>query len=393
MIDFNLTEEQRAIQKVAQDFAKKEIKPIAAELDRIQDPEKAVGRDIIEKGLKVGFNTILVQERYGGGGGGVMDFALMLEELSVADAGIAESFCVSAGVAKTIDLFGTEEQRERWLPIASHGMITFGATEPSSGSDLWSRIFDPEIVSKMGPRSTCKLEGDAYIINGTKCFTTNGGIAKLYGVLVRNDLTKPLADGASIFFISPDTPGFSLGKMEDKLGQRLMSNADLIMDNVRLPKENLLGYEGFGGLMVADVLSITGAGTGAIGVGISRAAFDAAFEYAKTRETWGRPIVQHQAVTIMLADMMIQIEAARNLVYKAGWHYDNHDRPDISLANMAKVFAADTAMKVTIDAVQILGGYGYMRDYPVEKYMRDAKLLQIYDGSNQILRLEIMEEA
>jgi alkylation response protein AidB-like acyl-CoA dehydrogenase len=389
MIDFRLTEDQKRLQETARRFAQNEIKPAAPEYDRKQDPKDCYPKDIVQKWLDLGFNSLLVPEKYGGGGGKVLDLAIVIEEIGAADAGMGESFCVSAASAWCIAKYGTEEQKEKWLPLANKGLFAFAATEPHSGSDLFCPFPDPEI----GPKATCKRDGDHYILNGTKCFITNGGVSKLYGILTRNDLSKPLMETATIFFLEEGTPGFSIGKVEDKMGQRLMSNTELIMDNVQVSKENMLGEEGRGAVMVPDVLCITGPGTGAMAVGLARAAYETALEYAKQRITWKQPIINHQAVALMLADMKMKIEAARNLVYKACWYYDNHPYPDIPLASMAKVFGGDVAMEITSNAVQILGGYGYMKEYPVEKYMRDAKILQIYDGTNQILRLGMLMEA
>jgi len=388
MIDFSLTEEQKAIQKTARDFALKEIRPVAVELDKRSDPKEAIARDIYRKGLRLGFNTVTIPQKYGGSGRGTLDLALVIEELALGDAGVAESFAVSAATVECINRFGSEEQKQRWLPSASKELFAFGATEPSGGSDLFLPSPDPSI----GPKTNIKDQGDHYILNGTKCFITNGDNAGMYGVLTRNDLNKPLMESACVVFIERGMPGFSVGKIEDKMGQRLMSNAELIFEDVKVPKGNLVAQEGMGLYVSMCVLCITGPCTGALGVGLARAAMESAQDYAKTRMTAGKPIIEHQAIALMLADMIIEIEAARSLVWKACWYFDNHPQPDPRLAAASKVFAADVCNRIVTNAVQVFGGYGYMRDYPVEKYMRDAKVLQIYDGSNQILRLQMFLE-
>lgn len=388
MIDFSLTPEQLALQRAVRQFSEKEIKPIAPELDRVQDPRECFPFEVIRKVFDLGYHTIFIPEEYGGGGKGDLEFALIGEELAAADAGVATTLLACGLTQRPLFTFGTPEQKKHWLSricSSKEGpfLSAIAITEPGSGSDFASP--DPN----SGVRATAVKDGNDYVINGQKCFITNGGVAKLYTVYAKTDITKGAHEGLSCFLVPSDANGLSIGKIEDKMGQRLSQQSELILDEVRVPKERLLGPEGGAVALLLDAVTTSCAMVGALCVGLARAAYECALQYARERVQGGMPIINHQAVGFKLVDMKTRIEACRALVHKACWNND-HVRRDPQLALMSKVYCSDMAMEVTTEAVQILGGYGYMRDYPAEKYMRDAKVTQIYDGSNERLRLFLM---
>jgi len=383
MIGFELDDEQKALRRTAREFAEKEIRPVAVEIDHEMSHDFPV--EVVRKAARTGFTTIRIPEEYGGGGGGDFELALMTEELAWGDAGLASTIGGTNALAvKPILYAGTEAQKKKWLQMicdrAEEPFLTgFCCTEPSSGSDVFSD--DPDA----GIRTTAKRDGSDYILNGTKIFITNGGVAGVYAIWARTDITKGASWGLSCFIVPADAPGFSIGQSFDKMGQRLNPTAEIILDDVRLPEENLLGEEGDGVPIIMDFLTGGGSVVGAVSVGVAQAAYEAAREYAMERIQGGHSIIYHQAIAFKLADMVMNIEAARLLVWETTWVNDNIE-PNNRLASMAKVFCSDMAQKVTYEAVQIFGGYGYMRDYPVEKYMRDARVCPIYDGTNEMLK-------
>ena len=376
MISFSLTEEQEACQKLVRDFAQKEIAPIAPELDE----EQRHSPEIIEKYYELGLLHYLVPEEYGGAGLGTLEGCIFAEELAAACAGV--NACIGGNTLGLTPLLiaGSPELKEELLPNHCSGpnLGAFCLTEAGAGSDV------------AGIRSTAKLEGDEYVINGTKQFITNGGVASLYSVFASEDPDLG-HHGISAFMVPANTPGVSHGKKENKMGQRATDTREVIFDNVRVPARYRLG-EGLDGFKISMMtLDESRPGVGAGAVGIARAALEVATQYAKERVQFGKPIAAQQAIQFMLADMAIKVQAARLLCWEASWLYDNGKRNTKESA-IAKCFAGDIAMQVTTDAVQILGGYGYMKEYPVEKYMRDAKLHQIYEGTNQIQRLVIARQ-
>lgn len=388
MIDFELSEDQQQLQDLAARFVDNEIKPVAAAVDRVADPRQAFPKDVIRKGFELGFHALLIPEEYGGTGGSTLDYAVLLEELAVGDIGMANAFHVIMSNSEMIARMGTPEQRERWLkPIAADAsgeyLVCFGATEPSGGSEIFCPLPDP----RLGTRTRATRDGDHYIINGSKVFSSNASVSKLYGVLARNDNSRANTDSCSVFFLPADTPGFSVGTIEDKMGHRASMNGELIFDNVRLPKENMLGREGGGFETLNAIYDTNGVGTGSMAVGVARAAYEAALQYAKEREIWGQPIGKYQAVGHMLADMRADIEMARLMVRRVAWQSAHRDsREGMLPPTMAKVYPAEMARRVTIKAMQIYGGSGYMRDYPLEKYVRDAMVLPIISGANEVLK-------
>ena len=370
-----LTEEQRSIQELARTIAEEKIKPVRAKYDE----QGTFPRDIVRELAKVDLFRVFVPEAYDGlleQGYGVTNMCLVTEELSRACGGIALAFAGTALGAFPILLFGSDEQKRRYLPAIAAGekLAAFGLTEPMAGSDAGSI------------RTTARRDGDHYVLNGTKVFITNGEEADVYTTVA---LTQPEkgARGASCFIVEKGTPGFSFGKREHKMGIRASVTAELVFDDARVPAANLLGREGMGFIVAMRTFDISRPGVAAQALGIAEGAMDETLRYVHQRQQFGKPVISFQGVQWMLADMATQIEASRALIYGLADRIDKGDTKDIGhLSAMCKVFASDAAMKVTTDAVQLLGGYGYMTEYPVEKMMRDAKITQIYEGTNQIQR-------
>ena len=324
---------------------------------------------------------VFIDEKYGGipEGSPIMNMVIVTEELSKGCAGIALSFAGTALGTIPIILSGSEEQKQRWLPDIAAGkkLAAFAITEPQAGSDAG------------GVKTTALRDGDHYVLNGTKQWITNGGEAEIYTVIA---LTNPAKGprGVSCIVVEKGTPGFTFGKKEDKLGIRASATRELVFQDCRVPVENCLGREGTGFITAMRTFDASRPGVGAQAVGIAQGAFDLALEYACTRKQFGVPVGSFQGLRFMLADMAMKVEAARALVYATARHIDKQpkERPTLYSA-MSKCYASDVAMEVTVDALQIFGGYGYMHDYPIEKYMRDAKITQIYEGTNQIQREEM----
>jgi len=345
--------------------------PVRAELDEKEEFPWAIMKDIADSDLF----RIFISEEYEGLGGGCLDLCLVVEELSRVCAAIAVSYAAVALGVTPLLRYGTEEQKQKYLPDVASGkrLAAFALTEATAGSDA------------AAIKTTAERVKEGYVINGTKQFITNGGEAEIYTVIALTDKEKG-ARGASALLVEKDTPGFSFGKTEKKMGIRASSTRELIFRNCLVPEENLIGKEGMGFIITMKLFDQSRPGIGAQAVGIAQGALEAAVDYARQRVQFGHPIISLQAVQHMLADMAIQVEAARALVYAAARTVDSGAKNIGEESAMAKVFASDVAMKVTTDAVQIFGGYGYMRDYPIEKMMRDAKITQIYEGTNQVLR-------
>jgi len=367
VLDYLLTEEQEAIRDLAKTIADEEVRPIAAEHDVTGEFPWAV----IKKMAEVDLFGILVPEEYGGIGGTMtMNMCLVSEEISKA--------CGGLGVLPIV-IAGSPEIKERFLPSVASGerLCAFGITEAGAGSDAG------------GVRTTAVRDGDHYILNGTKQWISNAGEAEIYtGGALTNPSKGPR--GASVIVVEKGTPGFSFGKKEDKMGIRASVTRELIFEDCRVPVENLLGREGTGFITAMKTFDASRPGVGAQALGIAQGALDLAVDYSIERRQFGRPISSFQGLRFMMADMAIKVEAARALIYATSRHIDSGSkRRSTMYSAMSKCFAGDMAMEVTTDAVQVFGGYGYMRDYPVEKYMRDAKITQIYEGTNQIQRDEI----
>lgn len=380
-MDYLLTEEQTMIRDLARRIAEEKIRPVAAELDEKEEFPWEIMKVLADSDLC----GIYIEEKYGGLGGGALELSIVTEELSRACGGIAICFAATALGTYPIILYGNEEQKQKYLPDIASGkkLAAFALTEAGAGSDA-SAI-----------ATTAKKEGDHYVINGTKQWITNGGEAEVYTVIAMTDRTKG-ARGASAFIVEKGTPGFDFGKKEKKMGIRASATRELIFTDCKIPKENLLGREGMGFIVAMRTFDQSRPGVAAQAVGIAQGALDLAVKYSRERTQFGKSISSFQGVQFMLADMATEIEAARALVYATARMIDSGAKDVAKESAMTKLFASDMCMKVTTDAVQIFGGYGYMRDYPIEKYMRDAKITQIYEGTNQIQRsviaLELIKE-
>src|SRR5215211_6688785 len=375
-VSFELTDEQKALRHLAREFAENEIRPRAADYDqRSQHPQ-----DIIRKAHEVGLMNPHIPDEYGGLGLTGFEGMLIGEELSWGCAGIAVSIVANTLGAGPVLLAGSEEQKREWLPplLEEPILCAFGLSEPDAGSDV-ARI-----------KTKAERRGDEYVLNGSKMFITNGGQAAWTIVFAKTDPTKGHR-GLSAFVVPMDAPGVTIEKHLDKMGQRATDTSAFALAEVVVPAANLLGAEGDGFKIAMQTLDFTRPGTAAGAVGVAQAAYEYAVEYAKQRVTFDVPIAMHQGVSFMIADMATEIAAARLLVWQAAWMHDQGGRATLE-SSFAKLFAADTVMKVTTDAVQVFGGYGYMKEYPVEKLMRDAKLFQIYEGTSQIQRLVIAKE-
>jgi butyryl-CoA dehydrogenase len=370
-LDYFLTEQQKTIKGLARRIANERILPIRAELDEKEE----FPWDIVKELAAADMFRVFIPEKYEGLGGGCLELCLVVEELSRICSGVAVTYAASALGCMTLMEYGTEEQKRKFLPDIASGkkLAAFAITEPTAGSDASNIKTTAE-----------KVEG-GYLLNGTKQFITNGGEAAIYTVIVLTDKNRG-ARGASAIIVEKDTPGFTFGKKEKKMGIRTSATRELVFRNCLVPEANLLGKPGLGFIQAMRLFDRSRPGIGAQAVGLAQGALEAATDYAQERVQFDQPLITMPVVQSMLADMAIQVEAARALVYAAARYVDSGAKNVTEESAIAKVFASDAAMKVTIDAVQICGGSGYMRDYPVEKMMRDAKILQIYEGTNQILR-------
>jgi butyryl-CoA dehydrogenase len=373
-MDYFLGDEHKMIREVARKIAQEKITPARAKLDE----EELFPHEILKEIAKVDLFRVLVPPEYGGFDTGTLGVCIAVEELARGCAGVSTTYGVVGLGALPVIIAGSEDQKKKYLPTVAEGnLITaFCLTEPEAGSD----------VSNL--RTSAVKDGDHWILNGRKCFITNAPEAGLYTVIAQTNKDRGTR-GMSAFLVEKGTPGFDFGKKEMKMGIRSSCTSELIFEDCKVPQENMLGSEGQGFVVAMKTLDNSRVEIGAIALGIAQGALEAASEYAAQREQFGQPIINFQAVSFMLADMATQVEAARSLVYSVARFIDSSPRFFSKESAMAKMYASDMAMKVTVDAIQVMGGYGYMRDYPVEKMMRDAKITQIYEGTNQIQRLVI----
>ncbi|MCK6577524.1 MAG: acyl-CoA dehydrogenase family protein [Anaerolineae bacterium] len=376
-MQFELSVEQKQLQKLARDFATKEIIPVAEHYDKTGE----FPIDVINKGREVGLVNLNIPDQYGGPGASVLEEAIVTEELAYGCSGISTAMGVNNLSSLPILLGGTEAQKDHWLGerMVNRGeLAAYCVTEPAAGSNV------------VGMQTRAERADGKYVLNGSKIFISNVNYASFYTVFA---VTDPAARhrGISCFVVDRDTPGIKVSRHFDKLGQRAADTAEITFENVEVPADNRIGAEGMGFLLAMKVFDHSRPGVAAGAVGVARRALEESVKYAKERETFGLPIWQHQAIGHKIADMAMNIEAARLLVYQAAWLVD-HGIENPKVIAMAKAFAADMAMKVTVDAVQVFGGYGYMREYPVEKLMRDVKVFQIYEGTSEIQRNVIVRE-
>ncbi|PKN17225.1 MAG: acyl-CoA dehydrogenase [Deltaproteobacteria bacterium HGW-Deltaproteobacteria-6] len=371
MIDFSLTDEQKALQDLARKFAKKEIIPIALQYDK----EAFVPDAILKKAHAAGLMNLTTPQAYGGHGMKLLEAALITEELNAGCAGIGGMITINSLACGPILIGGTDEQKKRFLiPLCESGKTaSFGLTEREAGSDA------------AGVKTKAVRKGDEYVLNGQKCFITNASFAALYTIFATTDPGKG-TKGITAFVVPRETPGVSIGKVEDKMGQRALDVAEVNLDDVVIPAANVLGAEGQGFKIAMETLNEGRINIATTALGIARAAFEASLAYAKQRVQFGKPIGTFQSINFMLADMAAAVDASRLLTWYAASRADQ-GLPFAREAAQAKLFASDTAMSLTTDAVQIHGGYGYTKEYMVEKLMRDAKLTQIYEGTNQVNRI------
>jgi alkylation response protein AidB-like acyl-CoA dehydrogenase len=381
-MNYFLTDDQKMIKDLAAQIAKEKIAPIAAELDESGEFPWEIVKVLGQSDLF----RVFIPTEYDGLGGGIFEMCLVVEELSKVCGGIALSYAASGLGTIPIILHGSDEQKKKWLPRLASGEIlaAFGLTEAGAGSDSASI------------KTHAKPDGDSYVITGTKQWITNAGEATIYTVVCLTDPARGVR-GSSAILVEKGTPGFDFGKKENKMGIRASATRELVLTDCRVPKSNILGKEGMGFLVAMKTLDQSRPGVAAQALGIASGALDKAVAYAQERKQFGKPISSFQGLQFMLADMATQVEAARALTYAAARAIDAGEKDVSKISAMAKVFASDTAMRVTTDAVQVFGGYGYMKEYPVEKMMRDAKITQIYEGTNQIQReviaLNLIKEA
>ncbi len=370
-MDYLLTEEQRMLQDLAREIAQERIKPIRAQLDE----EEIFPTEIIKDLAQADLCGTIIPEEYGGLGLGTLENCLVLEALAMGCVGVATTYAASFLGAYPLLMYGTEAQKSRYLPAIAKGeaLAAFALTEPQAGSDAGAIA------------ATAVKDGDFYVLNGNKQWITNAGEAEFYTVIALTDKSKGVR-GASALMVEKSDPGISFGKKEQKMGIRASVTREVVLEDCRIPKERLLGKEGLGFIITMKTLDLARPGAGSLAVGLAQEALDEAAAFAKERQQFGAPIFSFQAVQHLLADMATKIEAARALVYAVARYIDTKPKDYSKVAAMAKLFPTDMAMGVTVDAVQVMGGHGYMREYPVEKMMRDAKILQIYEGTNQIMR-------
>ena len=374
-MDELMSPQNREYRARAREVAEKAVRPVAAKYDQLQE----YPYEVLDALKAANLTGVWIPKEYGGEGGGVLDLAIVVEELSRACGGVGVAYAVNSLGSFPIILGGTEEQKAEWLPHIAKGerLIAFGLSEKEAGSDAGGM--------------TCRItkEGGEYVVNGGKKWNTNGGVAHYYTIYGSTDPERG-SRGMSAVVVEKGTPGFTIGKVEDKMGIRCVPVVELEFENCKVPESSLLGgSEGRGFANAMMTLDRARPCVAAQAVGLAQGAFELAMEWTRKREQFGAPIANNQAIQFMLADMATQIEAARRLVYHAAAMVDAGAKNFSKYSAMCKVFATDTAMKVTTDAVQLFGGYGFMKDYPIEKYMRDAKITQIYEGTNQVQRIVI----
>ena len=376
MIDYSLSDEQKQLQRLAHEFAANEIRPAAAGYDRSGD----FPWPVLRKAFEVGLLNQNIPPEYGGSGLSVLDQIIVQEEMAWGCAGIATSMFITSLAAGVLLAGGSDEQKRQWLPPLTHELMlaSYAVTEPAAGSDV------------AGIQTQARKVGDEYVLRGNKRFITAGGVASWFVVFAYTDPTQG-HDGMSAFIVPRESRGLSTPRKEDMMGQRASNTSEVVLDDVVVPKANLIGCEGDAFRIAMLAFDKSRPAVAASAVGLARAAMEHAVAYAKERHTFGQRIADHQAIQFMLAEMKMNIDAARHLTWHAAWLIDQGRRNSLEAA-MAKGFAADMCMKVTTDAVQVFGGYGYSREYPVEKLMRDAKVIQIYEGTSQIQRIIIARQ-
>ena len=387
MVEFALTEEQIALRDLARDFVAREVAPVAAELDAHPDPADCFSWDLVEKLSAVGLRTVALDKAYGGAGADAVTLCLLAEELAVGDLGVSVLMAQTWKIGQTIERGATPEQLERFLPVLRddpRGLLAIGITEPDMGSDY----IIPYPSPKAGPHLTAVRDGDGWVLNGMKHFISNGSRAALYLLFARTDPTRPMTQGMTAFLVPRETPGFTVGRTHNKMGERLANNAELIFQNCRIPASNQFMelHEGFE--VLRRFFPASNAYAAATVLGVGRAAYEKAVEFAKARVQGGRPIIEHQAIRMLLTDTKMRLDSTRDYVWHAAWAADHREHFDGTWAAMPKVLAAETAVRATQVAIQVHGGYGVVREMGLEKLYRDAAVFFESDGTQQALTLK-----
>jgi alkylation response protein AidB-like acyl-CoA dehydrogenase len=389
-VDFSLTKTQRTLQTLAHDFAEKEIRPVARDLERIADPDERFPWDILEKGSRLGLRTLSLPEERGGGGANLLDLCIVGEEIAWGDLGVAVTFDQTWKIIHFLDRVWNEEQRSRYLPafLEDHRFhLGVGMTEPNVGTEN----FTPHERPELGARTRAVRDGDGWVINGMKHFISNGGIAKLYTLVTRTDPSVGVSEGLTYFMVSPGMEGFSIGRVHDKMGQRLSQNAELIFENCRVSDADRVSEVG-GGVRARSGSFSRGSviESAATVLGPARAAYEDALDHARNRVQGGKPIIEHQAVGFMLADCFADYQAARQTLHYAAWRAMQDEGYDPKLGYMAKVFASEACFRIAKRAMEVWGGMGYMTEAPMEKYLRDVTSFLHSAGTNEAQRVRSM---
>ncbi|MFP6890629.1 MAG: acyl-CoA dehydrogenase family protein [Nitrospinota bacterium] len=388
-MDFRLTEKQSALQSLAHEFAEREIRPIAREREKIEGPAERFPWDVVEKGSRLGLRTLALPEEMGGAGADVLTLCLVGEEIAWGDLGIAVTFDQTWKISHLIEHLANDEQRSRYLPafLEDHRFhLAIAMTEPAAGTDNIIPYNSPDA----GAQTTAVRDGDDWVVNGMKHFISNGGIAKLYFLALRTDTSKGVSEGLTYFIATPDMEGFSIGRVHEKMGQRLSQNAELIFKDCRIPEENRASEPGRALAERRKFVRGSNIEAAATVLGTARAAYEDALEYARNRVQGGRPIIEHQAVGFMLADCFAEYEASRRLLHYAAWTAGQEDLYDPKMGFMTKAFVSEASFRIATRALEVWGGMGYMTESPMEKYLRDAASFLHSDGTNQAMRIRTM---
>lgn len=392
MIDFGLSEEHISIKNIAKSFAEKEILPFAADLDKNPKENEQLKQNIIKKAFDLGFNTLLIPEKYGGSGLGEIALVVIEEELAKADISIASCIGISATIPEMMIRWGNEEQQDYFIKNyvtnnSTPSILCFGMTEPYGGTEVTC----PLPGRDRGCRTLAIDKGDHYVLRGNKCFSSNAGVAKLYGFLARTTYDEPMGKSGIIVFVPDGTPGLSFGKKEDMMGFKASSQKEMILDDVIVPKQYALGKPGQALEIIVDFFTTKAIGTASLMLGVASSAYEYVLNYATQRISYGKQIIDHQIVAEKIAQMRMEYEAAKLLVLKAAWHAENNIKRDPIYCSMAKVYATEMARNVTISSLQVMGAYGYSCEYPIEKKIRDALAGLVIGPTNERLRIHIAE--
>ena len=387
MVEFALTEEQIALRDLARDFVAREVAPVAFELDAKPDPADCFSWELVEKLSAVGLRTVALDKKYGGGGADAVTLCVLVEELAVGDMGVAVTMAQTWKITQTIQGGATAEQLQRFLPILRddpRGLLAIGITEPDTGSDYIIPYPDP----KAGPHLSAVRDGDHWVLNGMKHFISNGNRAALYLIFARTDPSRPQTRGLTAFLVPRDAPGFTIGQVHNKMGERLANNAELVFQNCRIPAQNQFGELNGGFEVLRRFFPASNAYAAATVLGVGRAAYEKSLAFARTRVQGGRPIIEHQAIRMLLAETKMRLDSTRDYIWHAAWAADHREHFDWTWASLPKVLAAEVVVRATQVAIQVHGGYGVVREMGLEKLYRDAAVFFESDGTQQALTLK-----